>query len=350
MSRWSTVASLPILCAALACASPPTSTGDLRPAAERGVDRGREADLDASQPGSETGIDRGLGYGPPYPIVLAHGFFGFDKIGPVEYWWKLKPALQGAGHEVYIPTVNPFQGTAVRGEQLLSQVKAILAQSGSAKVNLIGHSQGGFDVRYVAAKLPDRIGAVVTVATPHLGARVADVILGRAPGFSIALGTAFAAVVGRPLWGEISDDPDLKASLESLSTEGATAFNVSYPDLPEVRYYSLTGRSSRSLATSECFAPKAPPFVTQYAGVKDPIEPLLFPIAQLLNESLIDPIPNDGMVQVASAKWGTWLGCIPADHMDEVGQLLGDRPGIGNSFDHLAFYRDLAAFLVSQGF
>lgn len=342
------VASAALLCGALGCGTPPTS-----PAADLLADSARRdlvrlADLDARAP--EAAADAGVGYGPPFPIVLAHGFFGFDKIGPIDYWWKVKPALQAAGHEVYITTVNPFQGTAVRGEQLLAQVKTILAQTGSAKVNLIAHSQGGFDARYVAAKLPDRIGAVVTIASPHLGARIADVILGRAPGFSIALMTAFAAVVGRPVWGEISDDPDLKASLESLSTASATAFNASYPDPPEIRLYSLAGRSSSKLAESDCFAPKAPAFVTKYSGVKDPIDPMLFPIAQILNESLTDPVPNDGMVQVASAKWGTWLGCIPADHMDEIGQLLGDGPGAGNSFDHLSFYRDLAAYLKSQGF
>ena len=44
------------------------------------------------------------------------------------------------------------------------------------------------------------------------------------------------------------------------------------------------------------------------------------------------------------------VGTIPADHWDEVGQLLGDSPGSGNPFDHVAFYRDLAGFLVDQGF
>ncbi len=342
------VAAALLLCGALACGTPPaTPAADLRPSVEqRAADRGGDSARDR---GAEARRD-GPGYGPPYPILLAHGFFGFEKIGPVDYWWKLKPALQSAGHEVYITTVNPFQSSAVRGEQLLAQVKTILAQSGSAKVNLIAHSQGGLDARYVAAKIPDRIGAVVTVASPHLGARIADVILGRAPGFSIALATAFAALVGRPVWGQISDDPDLKASLESISTAGATAFNAAYPDPPEVRIYSLAGRSNGQLAASECFAPKAPPFVRAFDGVKDPIDPMLFLIAQILNESLTSPVPNDGMVQVASTKWGTWLGCIPADHMDEIGQLLGDGPGSGNSFDHLTFYKDLAAFLVSQGY
>ena len=42
-----------------------------------------------------------------YPIVLVHGLFGFDNIGPVEYFYGIPSAL--------------------RGEQLLTQVKQILA-------------------------------------------------------------------------------------------------------------------------------------------------------------------------------------------------------------------------------
>ena len=59
---------------------------------------------------------------------------------------------------------------------------------------------------------------------------------------------------------------------------------------------------------------------------------------------------HDGLVPVASARHGTFLGCIPADHMDEVNQLAGDSPGPGNPFDAVQFYRDLAAWLVAQGF
>ena len=59
--------------------------------------------------------------------------------------------------------------------------------------------------------------------------------------------------------------------------------------------------------------------------------------------------PNDGMVRVESAKWGTFHGCIPADHLDEVGyEKEGPDPRTG--FDHLAFYRDVAAGLRARGF
>ena len=69
----------------------------------------------------------------------------------------------------------------------------------------------------------------------------------------------------------------------------------------------------------------------------------------ILDGGLGDPYPSDGLVRVIDSQHGRFLGCVPADHLDEIGQLLGDRPGLGNDFDHLVFYRDLVAWLRSQG-
>jgi hypothetical protein len=53
--------------------------------------------------------------------------------------------------------------------------------------------------------------------------------------------------------------------------------------------------------------------------------------------------PNDAFVRVESAKWGVFHGCIPADHMDEVGQRTGsDKPDPTTHFFHIPFYRRLA--------
>jgi triacylglycerol lipase len=53
---------------------------------------------------------------------------------------------------------------------------------------------------------------------------------------------------------------------------------------------------------------------------------------------------------VRDARWGRFLGCVPADHFDEIGQLFGDGPGWGNDFDHLLFYAELIEWLRAQGF
>ena len=37
-----------------------------------------------------------------YPIVLVHGLFGFDNIGPVDYWYGIPSALRSDGAKVYV--------------------------------------------------------------------------------------------------------------------------------------------------------------------------------------------------------------------------------------------------------
>ena len=50
-------------------------------------------------------------------------------------------------------------------------------------------------------------------------------------------------------------------------------------------------------------------------------------------------LPNDGLVTVESARWGTFMGSIPADHLDQVGfpVLRSARTG----FDFHTFYRTI---------
>ena len=61
-----------------------------------------------------------------YPIVLVHGLFGFDRIGPVDYWYGIPSALRSDGAKVYVTQVSAANSTEVRGEQLLTQVMSVL--------------------------------------------------------------------------------------------------------------------------------------------------------------------------------------------------------------------------------
>ncbi|WP_353220464.1 hypothetical protein [Salinisphaera sp. S4-8] len=61
--------------------------------------------------------------------------FGFDSIGPVDYFSGIPEALREGGAEVYVAQVSAANYTEVRGEQLLAQVQEILAVSGAEKVS-----------------------------------------------------------------------------------------------------------------------------------------------------------------------------------------------------------------------
>lgn len=303
---------------------------------------------DASRPPIDAST---MGAGPPYPIVLAHGFFGFEDFAGVDfitYFYGVKDALAAGGEVVFTPAVDPFNDSESRGEELLAHVERIATETGAAKINLIGHSQGGLDSRYVAHQRPDLVASVTTFATPHRGTPIADVVLDlvQDPRFQ-SLADRLVRLIGAALWDASGQETSVFRSLRQLSTPGADAFNARYPNQAGVLYYSITGRTDGHDGGTDCAIADAPPFIGRYRRTLDPVEPLLD-----IPESIVDgdgDIANDGLVRVHDARWGRFLGCVPADHFDEIGQLFGDSPGRGNDFDHLRFYIELVAWLRAQG-
>jgi triacylglycerol lipase len=283
--------------------------------------------------------------GPPYPLILHHGFAGFRDIGPINYYFNVGRDLRARGERVYEAEVAPFDSPAARALQLSRYVDRVLAESNSQKVILVAHSQGGLDSRHMISSLAygDRVAALVTISTPHRGTRVADTVLGFVPGATQGFINAIAMLFAWT-YNEARERMDLSAALVGLSEREAMAFNRANPDDPRVRYWSYAGRSHLRTGVAVC------------GGARYENEPLrvdsttlpLAPFAALLEG--IDPLNNvnDGMVTVQSARWGEFQGCIPADHFDEVGQIARTGP-IASGFDHIAFYRKIAADLRAAG-
>ena len=54
-----------------------------------------------------------------YPIVLVHGFLGWDTMVGIDYWYKITETLQDGGADVHVITVPNANTPEVRGEELL---------------------------------------------------------------------------------------------------------------------------------------------------------------------------------------------------------------------------------------
>ena len=285
----------------------------------------------------------------PYPIILAHGMSGFKNIGALDYFYGVADALKKDGHDVYVSQVDAFNSSDVRGAQLQTFVEGVLNQTGAPKANLICHSQGGFDCRYAANKLDTRIATVTTIATPHLGDPIADIAENDLPGPVKDAVNAFLNILGTTI-DSGQDAQNAQLALSLCSTKGAMEFTAKYPNSPNVAYFSIAGRSNMASGDDTCGGPTVAPFVSRWDSYTDPVKPLLAATGAIINNNLSPPPTHDGLVPVGSAKWGTFLGCIPADHLDEVGQIAGQSPGAGNAFDYILFYRQLADWLVERGY
>ena len=274
-----------------------------------------------------------------YPIVLVHGLFGFDSFLGVDYFYGIPGALRQDGARVFVAQVSAASSTEVRGEQLLAQVKNIMAITGASKVNLIGHSHGGPTIRYVAGVAPQLVASVTSIGGVNKGSRVADILRGLAPagGLSEAVvngaAKAFVALINLGSGGtQLPQSPT--AALNSLTTAGSSAFNVRFPQaLPSgcgsgaelvngVRYYSWAGTLP----------------VTNVLDISDGALGIM---------SLVFGEPNDGLVSACSTRLGKHLGDYRQNHLDEVNQVIGLRDWF--SVDPVTLYRQQANCLKQQG-
>ncbi|MFJ2162021.1 esterase/lipase family protein [Streptomyces sp. NPDC087856] len=150
----------------------------------------------------------------PRPVVLVHGTFA----NATDNWLTLAPYLEARGYCVFsldygqlpgVPLVYGLGPIDKSAEQLQVYVDKVLAATGAAKADLVGHSQGGMMPRYYlkflggAAKVntfvgiaPDNHGTTLDGLTKLLpyfpGAE--DVIASAAPGLADQVaGSAFLA-------------------------------------------------------------------------------------------------------------------------------------------------------------
>lgn len=255
-----------------------------------------------------------------YPIVLVHGLFGWDSIaGTVDYFHKVPAALRASGAKVYVTQVSAANSTEVRGEQLLKQVKEILAITGASKVNIVGHSHGGPTARYVAGVAPELVASVSSVGGVNRGSDFADALRGVLPNGSPITG-AVAGLVDSTLVNLIqtlSGNGELprnaEAALDSLSTAGSLKFNQKFPaGIPTtacgegayvvqgVRYYSWGGNKQ----------------ITNLLDISDGV--------LALSGAFFNGKPNDGLVSTCSMNLGQVIRTnYRMNHLDEVNQLFG---------------------------
>lgn len=274
-----------------------------------------------------------------YPIVLAPGVLGFDKVFGVEYFYGIPSALSSSGARVFVTSASAFNSSEARGEQLLGQVQTILAISGAPRVNLIGHSHGGFSARYVAAMLPAQVASVTTVGSPVKGTPVGDLMqqLVNNPAVGGLANTVLnAASVLLDTLAGTSYSEDFKASMASLSTAGAADFNARFPaGVPA----TACGQGAYAANGQRFYSMGGTSVVT---NIFDPLDTFFGVTSLGMNEA------NDGLVGRCSNHFGQVLrDNYPWNHGDEVNHLFGIRGLFTPS--PTSVYRDQANRLKNAG-
>ncbi len=273
----------PLAALAICCGSP---------GPDRAVDGAPSAD-DAS-----LADGRGSTEVAPYPLVLVHGAFGTDSyFGILDYFYRVRDTLRAAGFPTYTPATQPVGESEVRAVLLGASIDEILADTGATKVHLIGHSQGGLDIRVLVSSLgfADRVASMTTIATPHHGLRVAI--------------------------------PELFSGMDFSESYMTEEFASAYPDNVSIPRFSWAGKTCVAVDLA-CVLETGGELVTPFFSVWH----------GLVRAAYADDLyggANDGVVAISSAIWGDFLGILPADHYDEIGQVADNLEG---PFRHLEFY------------
>lgn len=262
---------------------------------------------------------------PRYPVIFLHGLMGGSHVsyrGVYQYFGSL-------GCQVNVPDVDPVNSSEKRGGQLVDIVRSVLTATGSQKVNIIAHSQGGLDARFAISRLglAPSVASLSMLSTPNRGSPLADLALKDMDNplsklfLSSGLGTISDITNANG-----SSSNDSVAAMQSLSVTYVTqSFNPTVPDIPGVLYQSWAARTG--------------------PGTRDTTK-VNFKLTQ--NYLAKKTGDNDGMVPSASAAWGIFRGVLDADHLDLTGTKVGDdEPG---QFDHLKFLYSLLSELRAHGY
>ncbi len=103
-----------------------------------------------------------------YPLLLIHGLNCRDDwIFP--YWGRVAEILRAHGAAVFLSGQDAWGSVPGNARVLRRRGEDILAETGGGKLNLIAHSKGGLEARYLISTLgfAEKTASLTTICTPH---------------------------------------------------------------------------------------------------------------------------------------------------------------------------------------
>ena len=258
-----------------------------------------------------------------YPLVMLHGV-GFRDIKYLNYWGRIPKELIKNGATVYYGHQEAWGTIEANAEDVKKKILEIVNSTGVEKVNIIAHSKGGLDARYMISKLEmeDYVASLTTMSTPHRGSFIID--------FAYKLPDKLVGLIGRMInrYFKIAGDknPDFETASKQFLTENAQKFNEEVTNSDKVYYQSYATAMSHAHSDYILFVP--------------------FIIGRIAKEE------NDGLVSPNSAHWGEFKGVIKTQSFRGIshGDIIDLRRNDYKGFDAREFYVNLVSDLKKRGF
>lgn len=260
-----------------------------------------------------------------YPILMVHGVF-FRDYRYVNYWGRIPKELTRNGATVYYGGQQSAAAVEDSGKELAERIRQIVEETGCGKVNIIAHSKGGLDSRSAIARwgMGSYVATLTTINTPHRGCVFAEYLLNKIPQ---AVRQRIADTYNAALKRLGDESPDFLAAVTDLTASACEARNAVTPDDPNVVYESVMSWCRKA------------------GHGKFPLN-MTHPIVRYFDG------PNDGLVAVDSARWGSRFTLL--EPKGKRGISHGDVVDLNREnipdFDVREFYVNLIADLKQRGF
>ncbi|WP_051688897.1 esterase/lipase family protein [Butyrivibrio sp. AE2032] len=213
-----------------------------------------------------------------YPLLMVHGM-GFRDRKHLCYWGRVPKTLESLGARVFFGNQDSVGSIESNADTIAKSLDEALRVTGADKVNILAHSKGGLEAKYLVNHgYQDKIASITTIDTPHHGSHTIDFLM-KSPKWMVK-----TAAWGTDLWMKILGDkhPDSYKCFDILTTGTAEQFDIDNP-APEGIYCQ-----SYAFKCESAFS--------------DPVFCITFPVVSRFDGE------NDGMVSVASSRWANFKG------------------------------------------
>ena len=213
-----------------------------------------------------------------YPLLMVHGM-GFRDRKHLCYWGRVPHTLESMGTQVFFghqDAVGSVEGNAAIIAKSLDEALEI---TGAEKVNILAHSKGGLEAKYLANHgYRDKIASITTIDTPHHGSNAVDFLM-KTPKCIVK-----AAAFGTDVWMKILGDknPSTYECFELFTTKTANRFDSDNPAPDDIYCQSYAFKCNGAFS--------------------DPFFCITYPVVRKFDGD------NDGLVSVSSAQWENFKG------------------------------------------
>ncbi|WP_286883032.1 MULTISPECIES: alpha/beta hydrolase [Sphingobacterium] len=208
-----------------------------------------------------------------YPIILIHGTAAGDNS---LFWGRIPKTFKKNNISFFYGKTDGWGSVANNAQMLKRNLSDLAEKTGATKFNLIAHSKGGIDARYLISTLKGHqmVASLSTISTPHLGTPIADYLMEK----HLSRDSVTKKLIQRLSFLFGGQSPAPIELIRDLSVKEMRVFNQLNPNMDNVFYQSFASTMTK------------------------PQDDLFYALSFKYLRRLVGE--NDGMVPLESAVWG----------------------------------------------